>query len=98
MSPAEQKQHAHDLVDRLDDAQLDAFVHLLEVVIDPIAHSLANAPIDDEPVTEQDLRDIAAARAAFDRGEDIPNEEVLPEFGLTVEDFEHMGRTPLESN
>jgi len=96
MSPAEQKQHAHELVDRLDAGQLNAVVRLLEIMIDPVAHSLAHAQIDDESVTEQDVRDIAAARAAFDRGEGIPNEEVLAEFGLTVEDFERMGRTPLE--
>lgn len=96
MSPAEQKQHAHELVDRLDSGQLDAVVRLLEVMTDPLSRSLANAPIDDEPVTREDARDIAAARAAFDRGEGIPNEQVLAEFGLTTEDFERMGRTPLE--
>jgi len=74
MSPAEQKQHAHELVDRLDTGQLDAVVRLLEVMTDPVARSLANAPIDDEPVTEEEARAIAAARAAFDRGEGIPYE------------------------
>ncbi len=96
MSPAEQKQHAHELVERLDASQLDAVVRLLEVMTDPVTHSLASAPIDDEAVTEQDIQDIAAARAAFDRGEGIPNEKILAEFGLTVADFERMGRTPLE--
>lgn len=96
MSPAEQKQHAHEMVDRLDAGQLDAVVRLLEVMTDPVTRSLANAPIDDEPVSEEEVRDIAAARASFDRGEGIPNEKVLSEFGLTVEDFERMGRTPLE--
>ena len=96
MSPAEQKQHAHELVDRLDGGQLDAVVRLLEVMTDPVAHSLANAPIDDEPVTAEEAREIAVARASFDRGEGIPNEEVLAEYGLTLEDFERLGRTPLE--
>ena len=93
MSPAEQKQHAHELVDRLDAGQLDAVVRLLEVMIDPVAHSLANASLDDEPVTEQDVRDIAAARAAFDRGEGIPHEQVLAEFGLSSPDAESTRRT-----
>jgi len=96
MSPAEQKQHAHELVDRLHAGQLDAVVRLLEVMTDPVAHSLANAPIDDEPVTAEEAREIAVARASFDRGEGIPNEEVLAEYGLTLEDFERLGRTPLE--
>jgi hypothetical protein len=83
MSPAEQKQHAHELVDRLDSGQLDAVVHLLEVMTDPVARSLANAPIDDELVTEQDARDIAAACASLKQGKGIPHEEILAEFGLS---------------
>ena len=63
---------------------------------DPLARSLANAPVDDEPVTEEEAREIAAARAALDRGEGIPHEQVLAEFGLSKEDFERMGRTPLD--
>ena len=85
MSPAEQKQHAHKLVDRLDTGQLDAVVRLLEVMTDPLAYSLANAPIDDEPVTEEEAREIAEARASLDRGEGIPHEEILAEFGLSHE-------------
>ena len=88
MSPAEQKQHAHELVDRLDTGQLDAVVRLLEVMIDPLARSLANAPFDDEPVTEEEARDIAAGRASFERGEGIPHEEILREFGLSRESSE----------
>jgi hypothetical protein len=47
-------------------------------------------------VNDEEARDIAAARAAVARGEIVSNEEVLAEFGLTTEDFERMGRTPLE--
>jgi hypothetical protein len=60
-----------------------------------LADSLDNAPIDDEPVTAEEALEIAAARAWFDRGEGIPHEQVLAEFGLTSEDFARMGRTPL---
>jgi len=63
---------------------------------DPVARSLANAPIDDEPVSEEEAREIAAARASLDRGEGIPHEKVLAEVGLSLEDFERMGRTPLD--
>jgi len=58
---------------------------------------LANAPYDDESVGEEEAREIAAARASFARGEGIPHEEVLREFGLNLEDWERMGRTPLET-
>ena len=69
---------------------------LLEAMLDPVSTALANAPIDDEPVSEEEARDIAEARAAYARGEFVSNEEVLAEFGLTTEDFERMGRTPLD--
>ena len=89
------KQHAHELIDRMAPGQVVAVVHLLEVMLDPVARSLANAPFDDEPVSDEERQEIASARVSYDRGEAIPNEEVLAEFGLTVDDFERMGRTPL---
>ncbi len=95
MSPAEQKQHAHELVDRLDTGQLDAVVRLLEVMTDPVARAIANAPIEDEQISEEEIRTVEASREWLKTHKGIPNEEVLAEFGLTSEDFERMGRTPL---
>ena len=85
------KQHAHELIDRMAPGQVSAVVGLLEIMLDPFARALANAPYDDEPVSDEEAREIAA-----ERGTAIPNEEVLAGFGLTAEDFERMGRTPLE--
>lgn len=90
------KQHAHELIDIMTPIQVFAVVSLIETMLDPISVALANAPIDDEPVSEEEARDVAEARAAYARGEVVSNEEVLAEFGLTTEDFERMGRTPLE--
>jgi hypothetical protein len=44
MAPANEKQQAHDLIERLAPNQISAVVHLLEVMTDPVARSLANAP------------------------------------------------------
>ena len=93
---ANPKKQAHELIDRLAPSQVTAVVGLLEAMLDPVARAIANAPVDDEPVSEQEARDIAAARASLDRGEGIPHAQVLAEFGLTPEDFERMGRTPLD--
>jgi len=93
---ADTKEHAHELIDRLPPTQLSAVVGLLEAILDPVSRSLANAPLDDEPVSEEEAREIAAARASLDRGEGIPHEQVLAEFGLTLQDFERMGRAPLD--
>jgi hypothetical protein len=90
------KQQAHELIERLAPEQIAALVGLLQALLDPVALAIANAPYDDEPVTEEEEREIAQARAAIARGECVSHEEVLAEFGLTPQDFESMGRTPRE--
>ncbi len=90
------KQQAHELIDRMSTGQVSAVVGLLEAMLDPVSIALANAPLDDEPVSEDEARDIAEARAAYARGEAVSNDEVLDEFGLTADDFDRMGQTPLE--
>jgi hypothetical protein len=96
MAPANEKQQAHQLVEQLDAGQLDAVVRLLQVMLDPLARTLANAPFDDEAVSEEEARQVAASRDSLARGEGIPHEEMLADFGLSNEDFEHMGGTPLD--
>jgi hypothetical protein len=50
--------------------------------IDPVLLSLLNAPPDDEPYTEEQQREAAEGEAAIARGEGIPHEEVMRDFGL----------------
>ena len=91
-----EKQLAHDLIERLAPSQISAVVHLLQVMSDPVSRSLSSAPIDDEPIGEEEMRSVEASREWLKGHAPIPHEEVLAEFGLTLEDFERMGRTPLE--
>lgn len=74
---------AHALLDLLRVDQLDAVSSLLEVMIEPLAVSLASAPEEDEAVSPGTARAIDRARASLARGERIPHEEVLREFGLS---------------
>ncbi len=97
MPHVQTKEHAHELIDRMAPGQVAAVVGLMEILLDPVTRSLANAPYDDEPVSEEEARDIAEARATYARGEAVSNDEVLAEFGLTAADFERMGRTPLDA-
>jgi hypothetical protein len=90
------KQQAHDLIDRMSSGQVSAVVYLLEVMLDPISVALANAPFEDEPISDEETRAAAASNAWLKENEPIPNEEILAELGLTPQDFERMGRTPLE--
>ena len=87
------RQHVHDLVDQLDAGQLAAVGQLLEVMTDPVARSLANAPVDDEPITPEEAAAIDAGIASLERDGGVPMEEVLADFGLTVEDFRKMAET-----
>jgi hypothetical protein len=96
MPQAHTKEQAHELIDRMAPGQIAAVVGLMEILLDPVARAIANAPYDDEPVSEEEARDIEEGRAAYARGEVVSNEEVLAEFGLTADDFERMGQTPLE--
>jgi hypothetical protein len=62
---------------------------LLEAMLDPVSHAIANAPADNEPVTGEDLRRLREGQAWFAQrgGKGIPMEDVLAECGLTPEDF-----------
>lgn len=88
-----QREHAHELIDRLPEVQLSALVGLLEAMVDPVTAALRNAPLDDEPVTEEEERAVEEAREWFRRngGKGIPHEEVLADLGLTPADFQRMG-------
>jgi len=92
----QERQQAHALLDQLPNEKLTAVVHLLQAISDPVARSLANAPIDNEPISDEEMRAVEASREWLKTDAPIPHEEVLAEFGLTVEDFERMGRTPLD--
>jgi hypothetical protein len=78
------KQHAHQLLDELGPGQFEAVVRLLEVMTDPATVSIANAPIDDEPVSEEEERAVSASKEWFKHNPGIPFEEVVAELGLTM--------------
>jgi hypothetical protein len=73
---AQKKQHAHELVEQLAPEKLSAVVGLLEVMI----HD------DDEELTEEDRRAVAASREYFGKGGlGISFEQVVAECGLTMD-------------
>jgi hypothetical protein len=84
-----EKQQAHELIDRLPPTQLSAVVGLLEAMLDPVSRAIANAPLDDEPESEQERQAVAESKTWFERrgGQGISHEEVLADFGLTPNDF-----------
>ena len=73
------REHAHQLIDRLPETQLSALVGLLETIVDPGASALRNAPMDDEPESEEEKQAVAEARVWLQRngGKGIPHEEAM---------------------
>jgi hypothetical protein len=83
------KQQAHELIDRISTAQASAVVGLITSMLDPVDRAIANAPFEDEEISEEETRAVAASKAwlAEHPGEGIPHEEILREFGLSPEDL-----------
>ena len=85
---ANTKEQAHELIDRMAPGQIAVVVGLLEIILDPVARSLANAPIDDEPVTPEEEKALMEAREWSKHHPGIPHEQVLAELGITQEEIE----------
>lgn len=83
------KQEAHELIERMSVAQVSAVVGLLATMLDPVDRAIANAPLEDEPIGEEEARAVATSKAwvADHPGEGIAHEDVLAEFGLDPEDL-----------
>jgi hypothetical protein len=85
---AADKQHAHELIDRLAPSQVPEAIGMLEGLLDPITRAIANAPVDDEPLSAAGEKALNEAREWSKRNKAIPHEEVLAEFGLTPEEVD----------
>ena len=55
---------------------------LLKVMIEPLEHSLNLASVEEDEITPETADALDRARASLARGEGIPHEEILREFGL----------------
>lgn len=75
----------HSLIDRLPEEAVESVGDLIENALgspirpNPLMAIHAAAPFDDEPLTPEDVREIAKGRASMKRGEGVPWEEVRAE-------------------
>jgi hypothetical protein len=82
----QERREAHALLDMLSSEKLNAVRTLLEVMVHPeetLARSLATAPVEEEEVASETATALDQARESLARGEGIPHEEILREFGLS---------------
>ena len=86
---AHEKQQLHELVDRLAPSQVYAVRSLLQVMLDPVSRAIANAPVDEEPITAEEADALSEAREWLKHNGPIPHEQVLAELGITREEIEN---------
>jgi hypothetical protein len=79
------KERLHELVDELSEPEAKRALRLVEKEReDPVLRLLDNAPVDDEPWTDEDEAAVAESRAELAAGAPlIPLEQVMRELGDT---------------
>jgi hypothetical protein len=85
---APNKQHAHELIEQLPPSQVPVAIDMLENLLDPVSRAIANAPVDDEPLTAADEKALAEAREWSKHNKSTPHEEFLAELGITPEEID----------
>ena len=91
MSTLGEKEHAHELIERLAPSQVAAVVHLLEVMVSP---EPVSPDEDGNTLSPAEAKAIAESDEWLKHNQPIPHEEVLADFGLTMADWEKMSREP----
>ena len=87
MTPQESmvsREEVKSLIDDLSDNELDAvrqYIQSLHPSDDPVASALADVPVDNEPVTGDDLSAIEESDADIDAGRVISMEQLKREYG-----------------
>lgn len=81
------KERLHQLVEDLPEGRATlaaerALTHLRELAGDPVLQALMNAPLDDEPETDEERAAIEEGLADLERGDVVSDEELRRELGL----------------
>jgi hypothetical protein len=76
------KDAQHRLIDAISEEGHESAQRALEPLADQLLLALANAPLDDEPETEEERAAVAEAWDAYRRGEWVSAEDVRRELGL----------------
>jgi len=84
----QERQQAHAYLDRLPPAQLSAVRSLLETMLpDPVSRALANAPLEDEEISEEEKQTVARSREWFKNNQGTSFEDVVAELGLSMDEI-----------
>lgn len=88
---SDEKNQAHELIERLAPNQVSAVVGLLEAMVRPVSRAGArDTPTDDEPLTPEAEGALNQAREWLMHNTGIPHEQVLAELGITMEEIKRL--------
>ena len=81
---SEARAQAHQLIDRLPEAQISGLVRFLETIVDPVRAALESAPLDDEAETEDEKTAVLEAHRWLrdNGGKGISHSEAMRRLGL----------------
>ena len=82
METSEIRKEIHEEIDRMLDCDVIALKEFLTTFPTPVNAAFRNAPLDDEPLTEEEICLIREAEEWLEHNEGIPHEEVMRELGL----------------
>jgi hypothetical protein len=83
------KEHAQQLLDQLAPGQIAAVVHVMEVMLEPLSHSLAHTALEDEKISRDEEQSVARSKEWFQHNEGIPFEQVVADLGFTMEQIQN---------
>ncbi len=90
----QERQQAHAYLDRLPPAQLSAVRSLLETMLpDPLSRALANAPAEDEEISEEEEQSVARSKEWFKNNQGTSLEDMAAELGFSMDQIGN-GKTP----
>ena len=73
----QERRQAHVLLDLLPDEKLKAVVHLLQSMTDLVTRAIAHAPVDEGPLSAEEIRALNESREWLKQNPGIPHEQVL---------------------
>jgi hypothetical protein len=90
----QERQQAHAYLDRLPPDQLSAVRSLLETMLpDPVSRALANAPAEDEEISEEEEQSVARSKEWFKNNQGTSLEDMAAELGFSMDQIGN-GKAP----
>ena len=71
----------HRLISDLPESELETVSGFIVRRIDPVERALMDAPLDDEPETDEERAAVAEAQEAYARGDVVADEDLDRELG-----------------